>query len=640
MSSASGEGGAGGAGGDKKRQGFRQSYDKDIHLVMQAADLANARLKETLQLQEKLLSVQEELAKAKQRHSIEVERADACKKRLDGETERANQAEVKLGEETKRADQAEAKLAKAQADAVKWKGHHDGAQMSWDQWNTRLQKEHDDTQRVLQTEAQVAETKIKWLEAQVDSLNAQVQCLQKQSQPPAAIRNNARAESLSDDDEVIDMTDVRKQQATRQARPLVPAFNAAPAKVAVPAKRTRDAGADEAGGAASKRKHKEDGASNASGALTGRVGVLTGLFEGAKSVANMLQAAPVRQSGPAAGSAAGSASETGSANMQVDQISVPVLTASNAGGAKAKQSTNGEPSKELTASNAGGAKAKQSTKGEPSKEPAFNDATGEWHPEVLESLRGCVSPDKKKVEVPNNRFKVKDVDYTKVEHDDVEYQELDDAALKALKKQPYEMCLVALGKVCREKDEIRKLSAFMVKNIDYLRMQWGLDDEQSSSSEGNTESDSDSDEEEKASSASGGAGGAARDDALAAPVQKKAAIQREPGEVYVMSVDELTVKYTVDPTQQDPANLPRSGYVDMVCSKQNVTVPAKVCWGCFSVLGRDKAKLDDPKATCRQCNIQACKTNRKAFLARRAAAKKANAEQVPARDPFPFEDPV
>tara|TARA_B110001450_G_scaffold34631_1_gene30048 strand:+ start:79 stop:1659 length:1581 start_codon:yes stop_codon:yes gene_type:complete len=352
--------------------------------------------------------------------------------------------------------------------------------------------------------------------------------------------------------------------------------------------------------------------SGASGALTGRVGVLTGLIEGAKSIANaVLQTAPVRQSGSAAASVPG----TGSNAMQVDQISVQVLTA-------------------------GGAKAKQSTKGDPSKELAFNDATGKWHPEVLASLHECVG-DTTKVIVSNNRFKVNGVDYTNVKHDAVEYRELDAAALTALKKLPYEICLVALGKVRKDVTRIPNLSAFMLKNIDYLRNQWGLDDGQSSSSEGNTESDSDSDEEEKASSASDGAGGAARDDAHAAGVGRiTRLIEREPGEVYVMSVDELTVKYTLDPTQPDPANLPRNGYVDMVCSKQNVTVPSKSCWGCFAILGKNKNDLNNPKAQNRRCGSVTCKKNRTAFQARRAAAKKANAEQVPARDAFPFEDPV
>ena len=332
---------------------------------------------------------------------------------------------------------------------------------------------------------------------------------------------------------------------------------------------------------------------------------------------NMLHGAPVMQSGSAAGSVSGNASD----EMEVDKRPVTVLTASDASATDASRAPQDAVQKS----------GESPSNGEPSKKLAFTD--GKWHPEVklsLEELEKGISADgERKVKIWENRF---------------QEQNLTAEARTALRELPYEITLVALGKVWSEMTALRDISAFIVKQVAYLRNQWGLDDvDDGKSSSGEGETESETDEGTPAPSESGGAGalgGAARDDALAAAARDTTRpIEREPGNVYVMSEEELEVKYTLDPTKPNPANQPRDGYTELFDSRQNARVPAKWCWGCFDILGKNKNDLDNPKAQCRRCNSKTCKKNRQAFMARRAAAKKAPSEQVPARAAFSFEDP-
>jgi hypothetical protein len=70
--------------------------------------------------------------------------------------------------------------------------------------------------------------------------------------------------------------------------------------------------------------------------------------------------------------------------------------------------------------------------------------------------------------------------------------ELDAGAQRALKTLPFGVAIECLKKIRDEKNSIRNVNAYVVKNASHLRNMFGLDDAVSSSSE---ESDSDSDEE-------------------------------------------------------------------------------------------------------------------------------------------------
>jgi len=120
--------------------------------------------------------------------------------------------------------------------------------------------------------------------------------------------------------------------------------------------------------------------------------------------------------------------------------------------------------------------SKGSHAGEPGKVPAFAD--DKWHADV-----------KARLTLLEKKGKLKEA-------------ELDQRALKALKTLPYEVALVCLTKVMNEKNALRNINAFIVKNCTHLRNQWGIDDAASSSSEDDSSDDeSEGEEEEEASKA-------------------------------------------------------------------------------------------------------------------------------------------